>query len=55
MIIPIVRGGGGSENDDKYHNFYSIRKLSISCWKKKELPHMLYLTVYEMKCFDETK
>ncbi len=23
MMIPIVRGGRGLENDDNYHNFYS--------------------------------
>ena len=22
MIIPIIRGGRGLKNDDKYHNFY---------------------------------
>ncbi len=29
MIITIVRGGRGSENDDDYHNFFYMRKVLL--------------------------
>ncbi len=35
MIITIVRGGRGSENDDEYHNFYYMRKVPLIDLRQK--------------------
>ncbi len=36
MIISIIRGGRGLKNDDKHHNYFIIKKCSLSCFTGKK-------------------